>query len=49
MNKPAIGFDIHAVSWLSENAGISAMFDMFFMKDTNYAVLLFCIGYTMTF
>ena len=49
MHKPAIGFDIHTVAWLSKNAGISALFDMFFMKDTNYAVLLFCIGYTMAF
>jgi hypothetical protein len=49
MNKPTIGFTINIVEWLSENAGISASVDAHFMKDTNYAWLLFCIGFTMMF
>ena len=47
MNKPAIGFDIHAVFWLSEKTGISILFDIYFMKDTNYAALSARLGYTM--
>jgi hypothetical protein len=49
MNKPALGININAVEWLSANAGISALFDAYFIKDTNYALLLFGIGFTMEF
>jgi hypothetical protein len=46
-NKPAIGFDINAVLWLTENTGLCPIFDIYFMKGTDYAALSFRLGYTM--